>query len=202
MGRVLFRGRPLETPFSWKVVVAAIAIGLRHGRCWRCSVAVNVDRSGKHAVVDQYRESRRNFSYRYAPRSALATTSPPLNHGDGGVSRRARQSARPAPRYRGGAARRAPDVDHAIRHRPDVPEHPSVPGHDRDRERHGRHVHRRENVRPSGEGGRVARVRRPGGQAQRTGPEPRPMATSGGSRSPARWPPTRSSCCSTNRPPG
>ena len=40
------------------------------------------------------------------------------------------------------------------------------------------------------------------GTAQRAGEEPRPTATSAGSKSPARWPPNPSSCCSTNPPPG
>lgn len=64
-GRVLFRGRPLETPFSWKVIVAAIAVGLVTA-VLAMLFAVNVDALWKAAVVDQYRESRPAFSYRNA----------------------------------------------------------------------------------------------------------------------------------------
>ena len=65
MGEFCSSDRPLETPFSWKVVVAAIAIGAHHGR------AGNALRGQRRfaleaAVVDQYRESRPNFSYRSA----------------------------------------------------------------------------------------------------------------------------------------
>ena len=64
-GRVLFRGRPLESPFSWKVVVAAVIIGLISAVVLML-LAVNIDALWKAAVVDQYRETRPAFSYREA----------------------------------------------------------------------------------------------------------------------------------------
>jgi ABC-type branched-subunit amino acid transport system ATPase component len=81
-GRVLFRGQPLRTPFSWKVVAAAVVIGLLTGAVLML-LAVNIDSLWKAAVVDQYRESRPAFSYRkafalagdhIAGRSGIATT--------------------------------------------------------------------------------------------------------------------------------
>jgi branched-chain amino acid transport system ATP-binding protein len=64
-GRVRFHGRPLQTPFSWRVIAAAVAIGLVTGGVLLL-LAVNIDSLWKAAVVDQYRESRPAFSYRKA----------------------------------------------------------------------------------------------------------------------------------------
>jgi len=64
-GRVLFRGQPLEAPFTWKVGVLTAVIGLIAG-VLVLLFAVNVDALWKSAVVDQYRSSRPGFSYRQA----------------------------------------------------------------------------------------------------------------------------------------
>ena len=81
-GRVLFQGRPLQKPFSWKIIAAAVVIGLLAGVVLML-LAVNIDSLWKAAVVDQYRESRPAFSYRkafalaadhIAGRSGIATT--------------------------------------------------------------------------------------------------------------------------------
>jgi len=64
-GRVFFRGRPLETPFSWRVLVGAALIGFITAVLLML-FAVNVDALWKSAVVDQYRESRPAFSYHQA----------------------------------------------------------------------------------------------------------------------------------------
>ena len=69
-GRVLFRGKPLETPFSWKVAVGAATIGLITALLVML-FAVNVDALWKSAVVDQYRQSRPAFSYREAARRSV-----------------------------------------------------------------------------------------------------------------------------------
>jgi ABC-type branched-subunit amino acid transport system ATPase component len=64
-GRVLFQGRPLEAPFTWKVGALTAAIGLITAVLVTL-FAVNVDAMWKAAVVDQYRVSRPDFSYRQA----------------------------------------------------------------------------------------------------------------------------------------
>jgi branched-chain amino acid transport system ATP-binding protein len=64
-GRVLFRGKPLESPFSWRVIAAAVVIGLV-AAVGLMLLAVNIDALWKAAVVDQYRETRPGFSYRNA----------------------------------------------------------------------------------------------------------------------------------------
>ena len=106
---------------------------------------------------------------------------------------------------------------HRARDRPDVPEHPPVPGHDRARERA-----RRDALAPDAAGSSAAILGTPGSSARRRRREGRrascsrtarsrpartttratcPTATSAGSRSRARSPPSRSCCCSTSRPP-
>src|SRR3954449_2492144 len=52
-GTVLFRGRPLRTPFSWKLIVATTVIGLLTAGLLMI-LAVNVDSLWKAAIVDQY----------------------------------------------------------------------------------------------------------------------------------------------------
>jgi branched-chain amino acid transport system permease protein len=115
------------------------------------------------------------------------------------------------------AATRQPAQRRRRRHRPHLPEHPPVRQHDGARERHGRP--------PRAHPGR--RVRRdpahPAPSARRKPPSAAvptnccitsasptapttwraicPTATSAGSKSPARWPPTRNCWRSTNRPP-
>ena len=107
--------------------------------------------------------------------------------------------------------------DHRARHRPDVPEHPPLPEHERDRERDGRHARADEGeplqldrphaVREArGEAGARAALELlafTGLQAQAQA-RPRgtcPTATSGGSRWRARSRPSRNCSCSTSRPP-
>ena len=111
---------------------------------------------------------------------------------------------------------------HAItgaRHRPHVPEHPALPDDDRARERDGRHAlpaaaaascrldpaHARPapgGARGPRQGARAARASSAWrGGSTRSSPATCPTATSAGSRSRGRWPPTRSCCCSTSRPP-
>ena len=142
--------------------------------------------------------------------TALASISPAASaRRPSACSRRARlgAAARSCPWRR---RTRRTGRHHASRHRPHLPEHPSLPGHDRDREHHGRHdapirtrcdssgSHRREEGREEASCSRSS-----ASPASTTNwPATSPTATSGGSKSPARWPPTRSSCCSTNPPPG
>jgi ABC-type branched-subunit amino acid transport system ATPase component len=64
-GRVLFQGRPLEKPFTWAVIVAALIIGLVTAGVLTI-LAVNVDALWKAAVIDVYRTTRPEFSYRQA----------------------------------------------------------------------------------------------------------------------------------------
>ena len=108
--------------------------------------------------------------------------------------------------------------DHPKGHRPHVPEHPAVRRDDRAGERHGRH--RRPAPHVGAGRARAHPAAPPRGEARRSNAPRRcctssasptaarrrrrtcPTATSGGSRSPARWPPNRSCCASTNRPPG
>ena len=116
-------------------------------------------------------------------------------------------------------ARRRRDRSADPRHRPSRPrahvsEHPAVSRSLGDRERHGRSAHapRRGRVddaaRPAAVSPRRgdhpparprdARARRPAGAGTASGPAIWPMATSGGSRSPGRWRPSRACCCSTS----
>ena len=108
--------------------------------------------------------------------------------------------------------------DHQARPGPHVPEHPPVPGDDRAGERQvGADAHHRSSVgaallrlpRLPARGGRGPRAgdrscssfgrhRRPG---RTTSPRTCPTATSAAWRSPGRWPPSRSCCASTSRPP-
>jgi ABC-type branched-subunit amino acid transport system ATPase component len=50
-GRVLFHGKPLERPFDWKPITAAVVVGLLTAVA-ALLVAVNVDQLWKHAVRD------------------------------------------------------------------------------------------------------------------------------------------------------
>ena len=118
---------------------------------------------------------------------------------------------------RRGRHRQAAARDHRARHRAHVPEHPPLPEHDGARERARRHAHAAagEPLRldpahagVQARGGERARSARsscsssPACAARRTRPRRTcRTATSGGSRSRARSPPSRSCCCSTSRPP-
>jgi ABC-type branched-subunit amino acid transport system ATPase component len=64
-GRVWFQGRPLEQPFTGKVVVTAAIIGLVTAIVLTV-LAVNVDALWKAAVIEVYRTTRPDFSYRQA----------------------------------------------------------------------------------------------------------------------------------------
>ena len=103
-------------------------------------------------------------------------------------------------------------------HRPDVPEHPAVPEHDGAGERDGRRRRPPPHRRGLGAAAAAASTTREEAEGQRAGaascssswasasgptswPATCPTATSAGSRSPARWPPTRSCSASTSRPP-
>ena len=59
-GRVLFEAKPLEAPFSWKVVALAVAIGLATG-CLLSLLAINVDTLWKVAIKDHYRDPSAPF---------------------------------------------------------------------------------------------------------------------------------------------
>ena len=119
-----------------------------------------------------------------------------------------------------GQRRRRPAAaqDHRARHRPHVPEHPPVPDDDRAGERAGGDAlpaeGRHRSLRSCGRPGSAARSARPAsrrasccassgcsGGSTTTTRATCPTATSAGWRSRARWPPTRSCCCSTSRPP-
>ena len=107
---------------------------------------------------------------------------------------------------------------HPARHRAHVPEHPAVPDHDGAGERLvGRHARLKARITgsilrtpvraPRGARGRGVRGRRcsgssASGAASTSWPRTCPTATSGGSRSRARWPRSPSCCCSTSRRPG
>src|SRR5262249_33117368 len=64
-GTVLFQGQPLARTLTWKVIVAAAVIGLLTAVLLML-LAVNIDSLWKAAIVDPYRESRPEFSYRNA----------------------------------------------------------------------------------------------------------------------------------------
>ena len=103
------------------------------------------------------------------------------------------------------------------RRRPHVPEHPAVPEHDRGREHHGGRRRPARDERPrraaqqpavlpggaprQGRGDSPARVRRHPATAPSRPPATCPTATSAGSRSPGRSPPSPRSCSSTSRRP-
>ena len=115
--------------------------------------------------------------------------------------------------------RRPAGHHHEGRDGADVPEHPPVLDHDRDGERDDRralaHARRACSARSSARRGCAARSARcarrrtrcssTSGIDERAGTtssrSTSPTATSAGWRSPARWPPTRSCCCSTSRRP-
>ena len=68
-GRVLFKGRALESPFSWKVVAAAAGIGFITAMLIAL-FAINIDALWKVAIRDHYRDPTAPF-----PREkAIATT--------------------------------------------------------------------------------------------------------------------------------
>ena len=128
-------------PFTWKVGRRARSRSGCSRRCWSMLFAVNVDALWKAAIADNYREDR--------PVPVAQGRSPtPRDHiaARGRRGRRgfaiglAHRRGRHARRVAAGAARAG--RHHAGRHRPHVPEHPPVPGHDRARERPGRHDRR------------------------------------------------------------
>ena len=64
-GRIEFRGRPLERPFTWKVAAAAALIGLVTGLA-AALVAINVDALWRATVKRNYAGPGHGFSYRAA----------------------------------------------------------------------------------------------------------------------------------------
>ncbi|MEX0679380.1 MAG: ABC transporter ATP-binding protein [Pirellulales bacterium] len=64
-GRIEFRGRPLERPFTWKVAAAAVMVGLATGLA-AAIVAVNVDSLWRATIKRNYAGPGQPFSYRAA----------------------------------------------------------------------------------------------------------------------------------------
>ena len=111
-----------------------------------------------------------------------------------------------------------PQRHRRARHRPDVPVDPALPEHDRPRQHPGRRalpalgLGGRRRLPAAASASRRSSAPGPGrgsssrssasGARTRSWRRISPTATSAGSRSPARSPPSPSSCCSTSRPPG
>jgi branched-chain amino acid transport system ATP-binding protein len=185
-GRVFFRGRPLESPFSWKVVAGSSLIGLITAVLVML-FAVNVDALWKSAVVDQYRETRPAFSYRQAmSRAADHIASRSTTAAVSFVAGLAIGAAGAFVSWN--RARRAPDAINSF-------------GIARTFQniRLFQAMTVIENV-------MVGMVHGGKPSSGSRGSTTNSLAifltgASGGSRSPARWPPIPSCCCSTNRPP-
>jgi branched-chain amino acid transport system ATP-binding protein len=70
-GRVLFRGRPLETPFTWRVVAGTVAIGLLTAMVLAL-LAVNIDSLWKAAIRDNFKNPSAPFPWGKAAADARA----------------------------------------------------------------------------------------------------------------------------------
>jgi branched-chain amino acid transport system ATP-binding protein len=68
-GRILFAGQPLKRPFTWKVAVAAVLVGLLTGLA-AALVAINVDALWRATIKRNYSGPGQAFSYRAAWRDA------------------------------------------------------------------------------------------------------------------------------------
>ncbi len=68
-GSIEFAGRPLERPFTWRVLVACVAVGLATGLV-AALMSVNVDTLWRAAVKRNYAGPGDTFSYRAAWRDA------------------------------------------------------------------------------------------------------------------------------------
>jgi ABC-type branched-subunit amino acid transport system ATPase component len=69
-GRIQFSGVPLKKPFSWRVVAAAVVVGLLTGVLLML-LAVNIDLLWKAAIRDNFTNIRGDFSYSEALTDAL-----------------------------------------------------------------------------------------------------------------------------------
>jgi branched-chain amino acid transport system ATP-binding protein len=70
-GRVLFRGRPIERPFTWKPVAGAVAVGLVAGLVCLL-LAVNIDALWKASIRQNYTDAKAEFPWGKAASDAAA----------------------------------------------------------------------------------------------------------------------------------
>ncbi|MDB5311680.1 MAG: Branched-chain amino acid transport ATP-binding protein LivG [Gemmataceae bacterium] len=70
-GRILFHGRPLEVPFTWRAILSAAVVGLLAGFLLAL-LAVNVDTLWKVAIRDNFRDPSSPFPWNNAIADARA----------------------------------------------------------------------------------------------------------------------------------